>query len=130
MQRGKAILPKDVANIMACSGAKNKLIFLSSDKRMSSIDYTVPSSRVNLLTSSAMTRNILLQIPRNDGSAICDLGEGCNGVKGCSDHGYCQGGTCLCDTTYWGTSCKHLKIAFYYVDIEISLFYFMILLSL
>jgi hypothetical protein len=107
MQRGKAISPKEVANIMACSGAKNKLTFLINGKSASSIDLTTQSSRVNLLTSSAATRNILLQTPRNDGSAICDLGQGCNGFDGCSDHGYCQYGTCLCDTTYWGPSCKH-----------------------
>ena len=108
MQSGKATSPKDVANIMTCSGAKNKLTFSTDDKSASSSSNSaVQSSRENLLTSSSMMRNILLQTPRNDGSATCDLGEGCDDVKGCSDHGYCQDGTCLCDTTFWGPSCKH-----------------------
>jgi hypothetical protein len=90
--------PRDVANIIACSGSKHVLGF----------EIDPPSSiRLNLMTSISMTRNILLQVPnKNDGSVICNLEEGCNGDEGCSSHGYCQDSTCLCDTKFWGHSCK------------------------
>ena len=45
-------------------------------------------------SNAAMTRNLLLQIPRRDQELFCDLGESCNNAVspalGCSKHGFCQ----------------------------------------
>ena len=105
--------PKDVIHIMTCAASKMVLRFGAAAAAAVPAPYDLrefgSSIRRDLLHSTDMTRNILLQVPKAHANyETCDLENACNSIQGigCSGHGYCQLGRCLCDTKFWGPACR------------------------